>query len=137
VTTTITVADFAELAVLVAQTLSVPVPLLTWGAVYRPVLEIVPWEADHVKPWFEELLTFALNCTVCPATRVGAVGETVTLMVPVVATRIEKLACPWFEVASVTVTFTAYVPAVNGTPVMLPVVRLRVKPAGRPLQENE
>jgi hypothetical protein len=67
------VASATLVAVTVAFVLTVTV-----GAWYRPLLEILPLEADHVTATLDVLLTRAVNCRV-PADGTEAVaGETVT-----------------------------------------------------------
>jgi fumarate reductase subunit D len=58
----------------------------TAGALYNPVLSIVPSvvfppatpSTDHVAPWFELPVTLSVNCCVCPTITVCAGGFTTT-----------------------------------------------------------
>lgn len=88
-------------------------------------------------PWFEELYTVAPNCNVWPDSSAPVAGEMLTLTVPDLSMMIEKLEVALLEPASVTVTLTENVPELEGTPLMLPAVELRLKPPGKPLPENE
>ena len=62
-TVTVAVADLVVSATLVARTVNVPAAA---GAVYRPLLDIVPPLADQVTAVFEVPVTVALNCCVPP-----------------------------------------------------------------------
>jgi len=60
-TTTVALAFFEVLALLVAVTVTL-VLALTVGAVNRPLLEILPADEAQVTPVFVEPRTVALNC---------------------------------------------------------------------------
>ena len=73
---------FAVSAALVAVTVTVwELPILE-GAVYKPLLEIVPVDGlkDHVTAVLVVLLTVAVNCWLCDSVRVAVPGvrETAT-----------------------------------------------------------
>jgi hypothetical protein len=85
VTVTAADPDADESAVLVAVTVA-EVLLVTVGAWYRPLLLMVPGDADQVTATFDVLVTTAVNCIV-PAEVTDAVeGLTVTTIEPGVAT---------------------------------------------------
>jgi len=73
------VSNLVESCWLVAVIVAV-VLVLTVGARYRPVLETVPTDADHVTPTFCVFRTRAVNCRVPEDARVAVPGMTVTLM---------------------------------------------------------
>ena len=73
VTTTAAVADWLESAALVAVTVAF-VLAFTAGAVKRPVLSMVPADADQVTDGLVLFATVALNCTVPDETTVEVVG---------------------------------------------------------------
>jgi hypothetical protein len=77
VTVTDAVPDLVGSAMLVAVTVAF-VLTVTVGAWYRPVLEIVPGEADQITATFEVLLTRAVNCLVPTDGTVAVAGERVT-----------------------------------------------------------
>src|SRR5206468_2846058 len=106
-TATVALAFFEVFALLVAVTVTL-VAVLTVGAANRPLLEIVPADADQVTPVLVVPCTLAVNCFVLPDVRDVLVGETVTLMVEV-AEVIATFALAFFVVSAalvaVTVTF--------------------------------
>ena len=75
-----------EVADLVASAAHVAVSVTVWkaettdGAVYRPLLEMLPTcgEMDQVTPVFELPLTVAVNCCCWPALRLAVPGLIVT-----------------------------------------------------------
>ena len=77
---TVEVADFVGSAVLVAVTVTVWVDEILLGAVYSPVLEIVPTEGlmAHVTAVLLVPLTVAVNCCVCEAVKLAVAGLTCT-----------------------------------------------------------
>jgi len=77
VTVTDAVADLVGSAVLVAVTVA-EVLAVTVGAVYRPVPDIFPGEADQVTATLDVLVTNAVNCSVPPEATVAVAGVTVT-----------------------------------------------------------
>jgi hypothetical protein len=87
---TLTIAEslFVVSATLVATTLCVP---LAAGAVYRPVLEMVPAaelpptipSTDQVTAVFDVFSTVAENCCVAPGSRLALLGLTATDTGPV------------------------------------------------------
>ena len=79
-TETVACADLVVSAMLRAVTVAV-VEEVTLGAVYSPLLEIVPLVADQVTPVFEVLLTVAMNCCVAADSKLLEVGDTDTLTV--------------------------------------------------------
>ena len=66
---TVAVADLVASATLVARTVTVCCVAMLAGAVYNPVLEIVPTLGltDHVTAVFDVFATIAVNCCVCDA----------------------------------------------------------------------
>ena len=80
-TVTVAVADAAELALLVAFTVTVFV-VVTDGAVKNPVLLMVPADADQETLLFVDVLvTVAVNCCIPLEYNVVRAGETVTVTV--------------------------------------------------------
>ena len=74
-------------AALVAVTVTTGCPVMEAGAVYRPVLSMLPVPAglmDHVTAVLALFVTVALNCCVCPTGRALLVGFTLTPIAPVV-----------------------------------------------------
>ena len=115
-------------ATLVAVTVAV-VLALTIGAVYSPLLEMVPDDAVHVIDVLLIPVSVAVNCRVPRDATVALLGETEILMS---ATAI--LNCPetaWFFAESVTVTVKLEVPDELGVPVIVPLVELIANPDGR------
>ncbi len=81
-------------------------------AVNRPDVEIVPPVAVHVTAVFDEPVTVAVNCCVCPACNVALVGDIATLTTG--AGCIVTTADPDFVVSATEVAFTLkVVPAVD------------------------
>jgi hypothetical protein len=78
-TATVALAFFEVFALLVAVTVTL-VAALTVGAANKPLLEIVPADADQVTPVLVVPCTVAVNCLVFPDVRDVLVGETVTVM---------------------------------------------------------
>ena len=74
-TVTVADADFVVSATLVAVTVYVPAVA---GAVYIPVLEIVPPVADQVTDVFVLPVTVAVNCWVAPVCTDAEVGLMLT-----------------------------------------------------------
>jgi len=106
-TATVAIAFFEVFALLVAVTVTLVAPL-TVGAANRPLLEIVPADADQVTPVLVVPCTLAVNCFVLPDVRDVLVGETVTLMVDaaeVTATFALALFVVSAVLVAVTVTF--------------------------------
>ena len=79
VTVTDAVADLVGSAALVAVTVAV-VFTVTEGALYIPLLEIVPGEADQVTATFDVFDTSAVNCSVPLEATVEVAGVRVTAM---------------------------------------------------------
>jgi hypothetical protein len=81
------VSETEWLAQLVALTITVAFSGTTFGAVYKPLVEIVPncelppsiLLTDHVTFLFTAPVTSALSCSVLPTLTVAVSGETVTL----------------------------------------------------------
>ena len=109
-------------------------PLRLAGAVNNPVLEIVPALADHVTAVLLVLLTTAPNWTFPPAVIGGSCGVTWTLMAALVEE--EEIVMEYTRsvgrprAPSTTVIVKVKVPALVGTPEMLPVCRFNISPGG-------
>jgi hypothetical protein len=94
----------------------------TAGAVYNPVLPIVPTVVyppatpftDHVAPWFVLPVTVAVNCCVCPTSTVGAAGFTPTTTSTVSVTALE-FPPPGAGVATATARLPAFANCAAGT----------------------
>ena len=115
-------------ATLVALTVAV-VLTLTSGAVYSPLLEIVPEDAVHVTDVLLIPVSVAVNCRVPWDATVALLGETEILMSTTVILNSPETA--WFFAESVTVTVKLKVPDELGVPVIAPLVALRANPDGR------
>ncbi len=76
-TDTVAVADLLGSATLVAVT-EIVWFAVTAGAVYSPVLVIVPFEADQMTLLLGVFVTFAVNCCVSAENTLGWAGETET-----------------------------------------------------------
>ena len=125
-------ADFPDLvgsATLVAVTVAL-VLALTVGAVYRPVFEIVPGEADQVTATFDVLLTRAVNCAVAAEDTVAVAGVTVTATLAAFDTVTWNEFLPACELESVAETAKLKDPVWLGVPEMVPVVSPRSRPEG-------
>ena len=72
---TVVLADFVVSALLVAVIVAVEFEVIH-GAVYKPVVVMLPCDAFHVTPVFVVLMTIAVNCNVCSETRLPPVGVT-------------------------------------------------------------
>jgi hypothetical protein len=72
-TLTVAEADIALFAALAAVTVYVPAPV---GAVYNPLLVIVPPDADHVTAVLLVPEIMAVNCCCPPVWRLAVPGET-------------------------------------------------------------
>jgi hypothetical protein len=78
--------DFVVSATLIAVTVTEMLEATLLGAVYRPLVEIVPvvelppWTplTNHVTPVLEVPLTLATNCCFRPGVRAAVVGVTLT-----------------------------------------------------------
>ena len=92
VTVTDAVADLVGSAVLVAVTVAA-VFATTAGALYIPLLEIVPGEADQVTATLDVFVTRAVNCVDMPEATVAVAGVTTTATLAPFVTVIRK-GCP-------------------------------------------
>jgi hypothetical protein len=76
-TVTVAVADLVGSATLVAVTETASLTVNA-GAVYSPVLVILPFEADQTTAVLVVFATFAVNCWVRAENTLGCAGETET-----------------------------------------------------------
>jgi len=114
-TLTVALADLVLSAWLVAVTVCVPGVA---GAVYRPLLEIVPVEelpplrpsTDQVTPLLLLLVTVAVNCCVPPIARLADVGLMPTDTGPATVT----LALAVLVVLALLTAFTVWLPVTAG-----------------------
>jgi len=129
---TVALAVLVGSAVLVAVTVTL-VEVTTLGATNTPLLEIVPALADHVTLPFLLPETDALNCLLPPELRLTLVGEIVMLTeVPeCLFTAIEPWTFALLPWASVTCAQKYFVVALQGFPVIAPVLVLNDMQAGR------
>src|SRR3954464_10855059 len=102
-----------------------------FGAVYRPVLLIVPTVADQVTATFDVFETSAVNCSLAEEPIVTTGGVTVTPTAVEVATVSWNVCVPVTPPASMTCTSKLNVPLLLGVPAMVPELALRVTPGGR------
>jgi len=96
---------FVVSAALVAVTVAVAL-LVTVGAVYIPLLEMLPVVADHITVVLLVPCTVAPNCCVFPEARLELVGEILTLTAVDVVTDTVELAFLVVSAALVAVTVT-------------------------------
>jgi len=107
-TVTVADADLVLSAVLVAFTVKVPA---VFGAVYRPLDEMVPPVADHVTPLLLEPVMVVVNCCV-PLVRMEAeVGE---IVMAITGTLTVTVADADLVLSAALVAVTVKVPAVLG-----------------------
>ena len=121
------VPDLVGSALLVAVTVAFVLEL-TVGAVYMPLLLMVPLDADHVTAVLDVLLTMAVNCTVCEDATVAVPGVTVTLTDVPLDTVIWNEFEPVRPVESVACTVNVYDPDLVGVPEIVPELWPRARP---------
>ena len=123
---TVAVAVFEVSAELVAFTVTVCVDVIVAGAVYRPLVEMLPTDGliDHVAAVFVDPATVAVNCCVLVAASVDVAGLSeivtpgcsVTLAVAVFVTSAELAAFTVTVCADVIVAGAVYRPLVEMLP---------------------
>jgi hypothetical protein len=124
------VEDFVPSATLVAVTVAF-VFALTLGAVYKPLLLIVPVEAAQVTATFDVLVTEAVNCSVPDEVTLTLAGVTVTPTEVAFDTDKLNALVPVRPVESTACTVNAKEPELCGVPEIVPVeVRIN-RPVGK------
>ena len=130
-TSTLAIAFFVLSAALVAMTVT-RVSLVTTGAVTTPVFDTEPAIALQVTAVLLVPCTVALNRWLFPEAMRVAVGEIAMLMSEFDLAKIARRACMLTTAPRTSVTRTRryFVAAIVGVPVMLPLLRFKVNPAG-------
>ena len=129
VTVTLAEADTAVFAALVAVTMQEDIVA---GAVYNPLVVIVPQLADHVTEVFVLPVTVALNCSVADTAMDAEVGLIVTVMTGAACTVIVSVAVPVPKLLLAEIVATE-VATMLGVPEISPVVVFSRAHGGRPV----